>query len=262
MRVAATTLLASLGNVSPSWARAAQYSAADVGLDGLDVLLERYVRRAGDGINRVDYAGWAGSPADRGALDDLVRALQKVDPSALNRSVQVAYWCNLYNAETLRVVLKAYPVGSILAIRPSLLAIGPWKAKTLKVAGAELSLDDIENTILRRSFREPLVHYALNCASKGCPSLPPRTWRSATLNADLQAAARAYVNHPRGVRVTPRGLVLSSIYKWYRADFGSDDAAVLAHLARYAAPRLREDIEARPRILGYDYDWRLNDVTR
>jgi len=127
---------------------------------------------------------------------------------------------NLYNAGTLRVVLAAYPVKSILLVRPSLFTIGPWRAKTIHVAGSALSLDDVENAILRPLFGETRVHYALNCGSVGCPNLRHEPWRGATLDADLDAAALAFVNSPRGVRVDRRGLTLSSIYSWYRQDFG------------------------------------------
>lgn len=225
-----------------------------------DRLLGRHVRRSDDGLNGVDYRGWRAAAADVEALTAYVRALQRVDPAGLTRADQIAFWCNLYNAETLRVVLGAYPVGSILAIRPTLLSVGPWKARTLRIAGRALSLDEVENAILRPRYRDPRIHYALNCASRGCPNLPGRAWRGEGLERDLEAAAREFVNSPRGVRVRPTGLVLSSIYKWYRADFGGSEAALLAHLARYASPKLRDVLGSRPRIAGYDYDWRLNEA--
>jgi hypothetical protein len=224
-------------------------------------LLGRYVRVSKDRVNRVDYRAWRDNWADRRALSDYVRTMGRTRPQTLSRDEQIAYWANLYNAETLRVVLGAYPVRSIMSIRPTLASVGPWKAKTLSVAGADLSLDDIENRILRPVFRDPMIHYALNCASLSCPSLQVQTWRGATLRGDLERAARAYVNHPRGVRVTSRGLVLSSIYKWYRADFGGDDASVLAHLARFADAPLHDVLDKGPRIARYAYDWDLNDVS-
>lgn len=256
--LAAATVLAS--STEPGDVRADGRDAAATPDLAFDRLLARYVRKSGDGLHRVDYRGWRAAPADLAALAGYVRALERIDPGPLPRAEQIAFWSNLYNAETLRVVLSAYPVGSILVIRPTLLSVGPWKSKTLRVAGRAMSLDDIENAILRPRFRDPLIHYALNCASRGCPNLPARAWRGADLERDLEAAARDFVNSPRGVKVTPLGLVLSSIYKWYRADFGGNDAAVLAHLARFASPKLRDVLEGRPRIARYDYDWRLNDV--
>ena len=110
---------------------------------------------------------------------------------------------------------------------------------------------------MRPTFRDPRVHYAVNCASIGCPNLPRRAWNPATLDADLDAAARAYINHPRGVRVTEQGLRLSSIYRWFAEDFG-DAAGLRTHLTRYAAAPLAERLRANPRIAGYGYDWSLN----
>ncbi|MDP2214107.1 DUF547 domain-containing protein [Phenylobacterium sp.] len=240
--------------------RPAAALGAPVGDAAFDRLLARYVRTGKDGINRVDYAVWRAAPADRETLGGYIRTLQAVWPKILSEKQRMAFWINLYNAETLRVVLDAYPVRSIRAIRPTLVSVGPWKAKTLTVDGERLSLDDIENRILRGGFGDPRIHYALNCASLGCPDLMARTWRGDTLAVDLDRAARAYVNHPRGVRITPRGLVLSSIYRWYRTDFGGGDAAILAHLATFADPSLRAVLDSRPGIVGYDYDWSLNDV--
>jgi hypothetical protein len=117
-----------------------------------------------------------------------------------------AYWANLYNALTLDVVLNAYPVTSIRNIKSrgagfDLKALfGPWRTKLVTVAGRRLSLDDIEHEIMRPTFRDPRVHYAVNCAAVGCPNLWPQVWPANSLNHDLDRAARTYVNDPRGAR--------------------------------------------------------------
>ena len=246
-------------------ARLRRFSPAVAGSQSFDHrpfgdLLARYVHVSSDGVNRVDYTAWRASEAKFAALRVYIARLQTRTPQSLTRDEQLAYWANLYNAETLRTVLAAYPVRSILSIRPNLLAIGPWKKPTLMVGGQTLSLDDIENGILRPWFNDPRVHYALNCASTSCPNLNVTPWQGATLERDLDAAARAYVNHPRGVRIADDGLTLSTIYKWYRADFGGDHAALLRHLGRFAAPPLAARLAESPRIAGYDYDWSLNDI--
>jgi hypothetical protein len=232
-----------------------------------DALLARHVSPGADGVNRVDYAAWKASAADREALDAYIRSIEATRISTLPRNEQFATWANLYNAATVRVILQRYPVRSIREIRsegaglsPKAL-LGPWQTKVVTVEGKRLSLDEIEHTIMRPTFRDPRVHYAVNCASIGCPDLMPRAFRAATLEADLDAAARAYINHPRGVSVTERGLRLSSIYDWYGKDFGTE-AQLRAHLVRYAAPDLAARIRATPRIAGYGYDWNLNVRTR
>ena len=223
-----------------------------------DSLLTRYARMSRDGIVRVDYAAWTGAAADRTALRGYIDTLSALDPLRLTRDEQFAFWANLYNALTLDVVLQAYPVASILRIRPTLLSIGPWKKTVARVAGVDLSLDAIEQDILRKGWRDPRVHYAVNCASVSCPNVPLTAWRGAGLSEALDAAARAYVNHPRGARFDGEALTVSSIYKWYKADFGGSDAGVIAHLSRYAAAPLRQRLAATLRISHDRYDWSLN----
>ena len=227
-----------------------------------DRLLGQYVRVGGDGLNRVDYAAWKASAPELRALSAYVAALEAVDPAGLSRPEQFAFWVNLYNALTLRLVLERYPVRSIRAIRPNPVSIGPWKQPLTAVAGQRLSLDDIEHGILRRGWREPRVHYAVNCASVGCPNLRTRAFRGASLEAELTDAARDFVNHPRGARVVDGKLVTSSIYRWFREDFGGSDAGIIAHLTRHAAPPLRAALAQVRDVSRHEYDWSLNDTTR
>ncbi len=223
-----------------------------------DSLLGKYVRAGSDGLNRVDYAGWKANAADMGALNAVVTAFSALPISTLPRAEQFCVWANLYNALTIQVVLGRFPVRSIRDIKSNPLALGPWKDKRITVQGVRLSLDDIEHNILRKQWRDPRVHYSVNCASVGCPNLGRRGWRAESLDADLNTAARAYINSPRGVRVTRAGQVrVSSIYQWFKADFGNNDAGVLAHLRQFAAPALAAQL-ASVRIAGNDYDWSIN----
>jgi hypothetical protein len=258
MRVILAALAALMLAVSPAAADDATF----------DSLLGRYVYASADGVNRVDYASWSANAEDRAALDAYVAELAGQRPSTFTRDRAFAYWVNLYNALTLQVVLRRYPVRSIRDIRSEgvfdLAALaGPWKTRLVTIEGRWLSLDAIEHDILRPAFRDPRVHYAVNCASLGCPNLMSRAWRAETLEADLNAAARAYVNHSRGVSVGANGAVrVSSIYEWFKEDFGGDDAGVLAHLRRYANPELAARLSSATRIAGHDYDWALNGRRR
>jgi hypothetical protein len=231
-----------------------------------DALLKRYVLVQPDGVNRVDYAKWKGSAADAKALDDYIVALSRVEPSRLQRNEAFAYWANLYNAITLKVVIERYPVKSIRDIKSDGLFdpkayIGPWRTKRVTVEGRQLSLDDIEHEIMRPTFKDPRVHYAVNCASFGCPNLLPKAWLSATLESDLDAAARDFVNHSRGAAVLPGNkLRVSSIYKWFREDFGNTDAGVIAHLKKYARPELARQLEQVTSVAEDHYDWSLNGI--
>ena len=224
-----------------------------------DGILERFVAPGPDGVARFAYAAAA---RDRAALDAYVDSLARTPVSRYARPEQMAYWINLYNALTVQVVLDRYPVESIrdIDISPGLFSDGPWGAKLAEAEGEALSLDDIEHRILRPVWRDARVHYAVNCASIGCPQLAVAAWTGAALEAQLEAAARAYVNHPRGVSVTENGrLRLSKIYDWFAEDFGGRDG-LAAHLLRFAAPELAAVLAGAPRIAGYEYDWALNDA--
>lgn len=228
-------------------------------------LLAKYVRPRPHGASRFDYK--AVDAADRERLRLYISALEQVNPATLDRPEQVALLANLYNAKTIDIVLEHYPVASIkdISLGGGLLASitgGPWKQKVTKLRGEALSLDDLEHGILRPVFQDPRVHYALNCASLGCPSLPTEAFTGAKLEAQLDTAARDFINDPRGVNASEEALRVSSIYSWFQDDFGGDEAGVIDHLKRFAAPDLAERLNRAKRIDGYDYDWNLNDVSR
>jgi Protein of unknown function, DUF547 len=247
------------------FATAAAGSKQTVDHSAWDRLLKTYVKPGPDGVNRVDYASFK-----RNGQRDLkayIRALEAVDPATLPRPEQFALLANLYNAKTVDIVLDHYPVKSIkdISLGGGLLGVfasGPWKAKVLQMKGVALSLDDIEHGILRPIFKDRRVHYAVNCASFGCPNLRTEAFTGAKLDAQLDSAARAYINSRRGVDPRPGGLVVSSIYDWYQKDFGGSEAGVIDHLKRYAQPALARKLEGTTSIADYAYDWSLNDIRR
>jgi hypothetical protein len=236
--------------------------AATVTIDhsAWDRFVETYVSSFPDGVNRVAYADVTN--ADRRQLARYIDTLTAIRIRSYNRAQQRAYWINLYNALTVKVVLDHYPVKSIRQIKPHLFSIGPWQEKRIMVEGAELSLDDIEHRILRPIWRDPRLHYALNCASIGCPNLLNQAFTAANSETLLTRAARAYINNPRGAELRNGRLVVSSIYKWYKEDFGDTDTGVIGHLRRYAEPALSAQLRETTRISAYRYDWALNDAAQ
>lgn len=244
----------------PRWERHDATTTRQVDHGAWDTFLQRYLRPAPDGLHRLAYG--AVNASDRTGLLAYLQALQAVPVSQLNRAEQFAYWINLYNAQTVYTVLAHYPVPSILRIKtsPGVFTRGPWGDRALRVEGEALSLDDIEHRILRPIWRDPRIHYGVNCASVGCPNLAARAYTAANAGDLLEAGARAFVNHPRGARVEEGRLRVSSIYVWFKADFGGDDAGVIAHLGRYATPALAAQLDGIRRVSGHDYDWSLNDA--
>lgn len=245
------------------FARAAASSSQTIDHSVWDRLLKTYVKPGSDGMNRVDYAAFKSTA--QGELKLYIARLETVDPRELNRAEQFALLANLYNARTIDIVLDHYPIKSIkdISLGGGLFAAfagGPWKAKVTRLGGVELSLDDIEHGILRPVFKDPRVHYAVNCASIGCPNIGTEAFTGARLNQQLDAAARAYVNHPRGVRIEGTTAAVSSIYTWFKGDFGGEDRGVLAHLLKHAAEPLAEKLRTVSSISYQTYDWGLNDT--
>ena len=211
-----------------------------------------------DGIALLDYAAIA--DVDKQSLDDYLALLAETKPRTLNRAEQRAYWINLYNALTVHTVLQHYPIDSIRDISSGLFSFGPWDDKLITVEDKALSLNDIEHRILRPIWQDARLHYAVNCASIGCPNLVLSAYTAANSEEMLDAAAAAYINHSRGVRLQNGRLYVSSIYEWFKEDFGGDDLSVIAHLQHYAEPRLQEQLGKISAISGDDYNWALNDT--
>ncbi len=246
--------------VDQRWQQHDPSSQATIDHSPWGVFLDNYLVEGTDGVNRVRYG--AVTPADKAGLDQYVASLEAQPVSTLNRNEQMAYWINLYNAVTVKVVIEAYPVKSIRKVLSGgFFSPGPWKRDLVTVEGHALSLDDIEHGILRPIWQDNRIHYAVNCASIGCPNLMPKPFTAETLETMMAQAARDYVNHPRGAQFSDRGkLTASRIYNWYDADFGGNEQGIIAHLKQHADPGLAARLDAIADIRRYEYDWSLNDA--
>lgn len=246
------------GTAPQSWPR---WQRSGPGLEITHASWERFLgryRRIGrDGVARVAYGQVAA--ADKAALKAYLRGLQAVDVDRMTKVQQLAYWINLYNATTVNLVLDAYPVGSIKRVQGGLLGQGPWKHKVLSIKNESVSLDDIEHRILRPIWRDPRIHYAINCAALGCPNLGAHAFTPGRADAMLDEAARAFVNHPRAFRRENGALVASSIYDWFAVDFGGP-TGVINHGRRFASPTTLALFRGKERPDRYAYDWSLNSA--
>jgi hypothetical protein len=226
---------------------------------------------------RVDYTRLKHG---RAALDRIVTAFAETaanEERAWTREQRLAFWINAYNLFTLRAIVDHYPIRSaVFTLQPrnSIRQIGGvWTQLTWHAAGRTLTLDDIEHRILRPEFKEPRVHFAINCASVGCPPLAAEPYRPASLDAQLDEAARRYLASDRGLTVDGNTLRVTEILDWYGEDFvarfapdagGKPDRierAIRGVVARFG-PSAAADLAGKPatkiRFLGYD--WSLNDT--
>ena len=242
----------------PRWE--AHDPASEQRIDHADwgVFLDRYlVTDHPSGVNRVRYGEV--SSQDRELLDEYVGYLEQVVVSDLNRDEQLAYWVNLYNAATVQLILENYPVDSIRGIKPNFFASGPWDMDILEVEGVAVTLNDVEHRIIRPIWQDPRIHYVVNCASYGCPDLYPDPLTADTWDVVFEESARAYTNHPRGVRFEGDTLVLSSIYDWYQEDFNDSLEGVVEHLVQYVDAETARRLRRHDGSTKYEYEWSVNE---
>lgn len=208
--------------------------------------------------NLFDYG--AVTKPDIAALDRYLASLSRTDVDRLNSTEQKAFWINAFNALSVRVILSEYPVSSINEIGGGWFSSGPWAEKSFRVYLIDLSLNDIYHRILRPIWQDNRVHYALSCAAKGCPNLSRKAYQAETLDRDLDAAARDFINQGKGILQLNGGSVrLSRIFDWYRDDFGETDAEVIGHLKSFADSETGVNLKNIERINGHAFDWSLND---
>lgn len=244
------------------WDQHVPTNAATIDHGDWQAVLDAYlVTDDPSGVHLFDYGALQANAEDRRRLNGYVDYLQELDPRQYAREVQMAYWINLYNALTVRVVVDAYPVESILEIhqgeKP---AIGPWKDPRAMVAEIPLTLDNIEHDILRPIWQDARIHYGVNCAAMGCPNLASEAFSSDNLERLLDHGARQFVNHFRGLELLDEAFgVTSSIYFWYIEDFGGSESGILSHMLKYAEVDLAELLTDFDGSLDHEYDWALNE---
>jgi len=250
-------LAAPKADLWPKWNQSKEQNSAQIDHSAWQKILDQYLKQAGDPlVTRFDYG--AVSAADKASLKAYLQQLQATPILDYSRAEQMAFWINLYNATTVNLILDHYPVKSIRDIKFGFFSFGPWDEKLLTVDGESLSLNDIEHRILRPIWQDNRIHYAVNCASIGCPNLAVNAYTAANTEQQLTEGASDYINQSRGVQFAGEDLVLSSIYDWYQVDFGDSEKGVIQHLIKYARPELAERLASQHFDVEYDYNWGLN----
>ena len=255
IRATAAAFLAWL-MLSASPARAGGVAEPDH--SAFDALLRKYV--AADGVR---YAAWHANPADRQALAAYLTRMQTADVSALGdtpegRRSRLAFWLNLYNAATLDLVLDGFPAKSIKDLGGALKS--PWDREVVVVEGRKLTLNAIENDVIRPAFREPRIHFALNCAAKSCPPLRAEAYTAAALEKQLEEQTSAFLANGRFTRLDGKRLTLSKIFDWYRKDFEAAAGSVVAWVRPYHPALAALPSAAKVDVTYAEYDWALNDA--
>ncbi len=212
-------------------------------------LLKKYVK---EGV--VDYQGFKNEETK---LEQYLKVLEKTDSSKLSRNEQFAFYINAYNAWTIKLILSGYPGVKSIKELGSIFK-SPWKKELARIDGDMVTLDHIEHGILRPRYKDPRVHFAINCASKGCPPLRSEPYRGDLLDRQLEEMTRAFINDPKRNRLEVKTLYVSRIFKWFKEDFGND---IVIFFLQYAQGDLKKALESRREeieVQYLSYDWSLN----
>jgi len=251
---------------------------------GWTELLQAHVRKG-----LVDYEAFQENPQLNAYLD----ALARTDPSGLSRDEQLAFWINAYNAQVIDLIQRHYPATSILKLTPikvpGVNAHVPYINDVFKtqgglVAGTFRTLDEIEHQIIRPTFNEPRIHFALNCAAISCPPLRAEAFVGSRLDAQLeeqtvaflsdagvilddrlmaQQGASAFASTPQPIGNQTHTLRVTKLMDWFAEDFGGNETEIQAFLAPYFNGSIRDALRNGQFKLSYqDYDWDLNDLNQ
>jgi len=212
-------------------------------------LLRKYVHQG-----EVDYRGFKSEEA---FLDQYLKILEKVDPKSLPRNEQFAFYINAYNAWTIKLILGSYPGIKTIKDLGSFLK-GPWKKKIARINGDVITLDDIEHNILRPRFKDPRVHFAINCAALSCPPLGSTPYIGSRLDSQLDNSVRAFINNSERNYIKGNTLYVSKIFKWFSRDFNDD---IISFFLKHGDADLKKKLGAKKgniEIKYLHYDWSLN----
>lgn len=205
-----------------------------------DALLQKYVSASGT----VNYKGLK---KDEAVLESYIGILAKQIPDkSWSRDASLAYWINAYNALTLKLIVTNYPVKSITNLNGG----KPWDVKWIDLAGKKYSLNNIENDIIRPQFKDPRIHFAVNCGAVSCPPLSNTAFTETNINKLLDSRSKAFINSASN-EIACAKIKISKIFDWYKADFGD----VIAFINKYSTTQ----INVNAAVEYGDYNWNLNE---
>ncbi|MFK7756230.1 MAG: DUF547 domain-containing protein [Flavobacteriales bacterium] len=216
-----------------------------------DELLKKHVSNSGE----VNYKGFI---ADSVKFNEYFQLLETNHPlRKWTDNERLAYWINAYNAYTIRLIYRNYPVESIKELGGSIYKVNTsWDIKFINICGEIYDINNIEHQKIRGQFAEPRIHFAVNCASVSCPKLLNEAFIAGKLDEQLDRVAKEFINNTAKNRISSEKASLSKIFKWYSGDFEQGKESALGFINKYANTKLTEQTE----IEFMDYNWNLNDV--
>lgn len=211
--------------------------------DSFDGLLQKYVNSAG----RVNYGGFKNEKAK---LVAYIEHLGDNPPeSSWSKNKEMAFWINLYNAFTIKLILDKYPIKSIMDLNGGKV----WDTQKVNIGGKNYTLGQIEADQLLKRFKEPRVHFAVNCAAASCPPLLNKAWEEDNIQRYYEKQAKLFVNNSSYNTLSAKSAELSQIFNWYASDFGGA-SNVLKYVQKYSETTLKD----KAKVSYREYDWKLN----
>ncbi|MEO9872272.1 DUF547 domain-containing protein [Ekhidna sp.] len=228
------------------------FSQNGVSHQSFDELLQKYVDEKG----LVNYKG---IDSERAKFKAYLTMIEGNSPQkSWTRDQKLAYWINAYNAFTIELILRNYPVESIKDIGAKIkipFVNTPWDVKFIKIGGEEYDLNNLEHGIIRKDFNEPRIHFALVCAAVSCPKLQNRAYMPEKLDEQLTKAAKDFLADPtKNEFKSDKKAKLSKLFNWYGGDF-NNDGTLIEYINQYAPTKLNKDAN----IDWKDYNWKLNE---
>jgi hypothetical protein len=208
-------------------------------------LLQKHVDKKGN----VDYKALKKEEA---TLDTYLTYLEKFDTSNFGSdNAEKAFWINVYNAYTIKIILSNYPLKTITNIKEG--GKTAWKISFVKAGGKTYTLDHVEHEILRKKFKDPRIHVGVNCASGSCPKLANFAFTAENINTSLEALMKEFINDPTRNKISKKKVEISEIFNWFKGDF-TMQGTVIDYINKYS----KVQVSKKAKIKYLPYDWSLN----
>lgn len=204
-----------------------------------DKLLKTYVDPSG----RVNYKMLT---KEKTAINQVLDQWQKINAQKLNEKARLAFYINLYNLTTLKVIADNYPIKSIKDIKGGKI----WDIGLMVLNGKTYSLNELENQLIRGQYKEPRIHFLINCGAKSCPPLHTEAFTENNIDVLMDKRTRQFINDALSNTITPKQIKISKIFDWYQTDFGN----LVSFINRYSKTKVLNNAK----INFMDYDWDLN----